>query len=187
METCVETEIGFRIQNCSGCRKAYIKLISANSVTDFGEIRHLNIHWVSSEFRNSRFLIQSPSHFTLYLTFPMKKIYYLSTCDTCRDIIKRFHGLPGFNRQDIKTDPITEEQLKELKALAGTYEALFSKRAVLYREMNLKDRLLSEADYRKLILKEYTFLKRPVIVFEDQIFIGNEKATVAAAEKAILG
>ncbi len=120
-------------------------------------------------------------------TFCMKKIYYLSTCDTCREIIKRLDGLLIFETQDIKTQPITEPQLKELKMLAGSYEALFSKRAVLYREMNLKDKSLTEADYRKFILKEYTFLKRPVIVFEDQIFIGNEKATVAAAEKAILG
>ena len=116
----------------------------------------------------------------------MKKIYYLSTCDTCRDIIKRLGGLPDFERQDIKTQPITNGQLKHLKVKAGSYEILFSKRAILYREMNLKEMSLTESDFRKLILKEYTFLKRPVIVFEDQIFIGNEKSIVAAAEKAIL-
>ncbi len=82
--------------------------------------------------------------------------------------------------------PITEAQLNELKKMTGSFEALFSKRAVLYREMNLKDKSLSESDYQKWILKEYTFLKRPVIVFEDQIFAGNEKATIEAAEKAII-
>jgi arsenate reductase len=31
-------------------------------------------------------------------------------------------------------------------------------------------------------LKEYTFLKRPVLIFNDQIFIGNAPKVVAAAK-----
>ena len=116
----------------------------------------------------------------------MKKVYYLSTCDTCRSIIKRLGGLEGFVWQDIKTEAITPVQLKEMKALAGTYEALFSRRAIKYKEMGLKDQVLKEADYKRLILQEYTFLKRPVLISGDKIFVGNDEKTVAAAEKAIL-
>ena len=115
----------------------------------------------------------------------MKKIYYLSTCDTCRDIIKRLGGLEGFEKQDIKTDAISEGQLKEMKEMAGSYEALFSRRAIKYKELNLKEKVLTESDYKKLILQEYTFLKRPVIIYRDKIFIGNEAKTVSAAEKEI--
>ena len=115
----------------------------------------------------------------------MKKIYYLSTCDTCREIIKKLGGLEGYSRQDIKTEAITAAQLKEMKEMAGTYEALFSKRAIKYKEMNLKDQVLTENDYKRLILQEYTFLKRPVIISGNKIFIGNEKKTVAAAEAVI--
>ena len=115
----------------------------------------------------------------------MKKIYYLSTCDTCREIIKKLGGLQGYDRQDIKTEGITATQLKEMKEMAGTYEALFSKRAIKYKEMNLKDQTLTENDYKRLILQEYTFLKRPVIISGNKIFIGNEKKTVAAAEAVI--
>lgn len=115
----------------------------------------------------------------------MKKIYYLSTCDTCRRIIKRLGGLDDFIKQDIKTEAITAVQLKEMRDMAGSYEALFSRRAVKYKEMQLKDRVLEEKDYKRLILEEYTFLKRPVIISGKHIFIGNEEKNVAAAEQTI--
>jgi len=115
----------------------------------------------------------------------MKKLYYLSTCDTCRSIIKRLGGLEDFAWQDIKTEAITAVQLKEMKDLAGSYEALFSRRAIKYKEMGLKDQVLKEADYKRLILQEYTFLKRPVLISGDKIFVGNDEKTVGAAEKVI--
>lgn len=115
----------------------------------------------------------------------MKKIYYLSTCDTCRTIIKRLGGLKDFQWQDIKTEAITNSQLKEMKEMAGSYEALFSRRAIKYKEMGLKDQVLNEKDIQRLILQEYTFLKRPVIISGDMIFVGNEKKTIEAAEQAI--
>jgi arsenate reductase-like glutaredoxin family protein len=115
----------------------------------------------------------------------MRKIYYLSTCDTCKAIIKRLGGLKDFEWQDIKTEPITALQLEDMKGMAGSYEALFSRRAIKYREMNLKEKPLKEKDYRKLILEEYTFLKRPVIIIDQQIFVGNEEKNVAAAEKVL--
>ena len=115
----------------------------------------------------------------------MKKVYYLSTCDTCRSIIKRLGGLKDFEWQDIKTEAITKSQLTEMKRLAGSYEALFSRRAIKYKEMGLKDQVLQEKDFQRLILQEYTFLKRPVIIAGDQIYVGNEEKTVAAAEQAI--
>jgi len=115
----------------------------------------------------------------------MKKIYYLSTCDTCRAIIKRLEGLDDFEKQDIKTEPMTAGQLMEMKNLAGTYEALFSRRAIKYKEMKLKDQVLKENDFKQLILKEYTFLKRPVIIAGNKIFIGNEEKTIVSAENNI--
>ena len=85
--------------------------------------------------------------------------------------------------QDIKSEKITEAQLDELKSLSGTYEALFSRRAMKYKEMGLKDKKLTEKDYRQLILEEYTFLKRPVTINGKKIFIGNDKKTVQALKK----
>ena len=115
----------------------------------------------------------------------MKKIYHLSTCDTCKRIIKELQPLDGFILQDIKTENITISQLEEMHALAGSYEALFSKRARLYKEKNLKEKSLAEQDYKGLILEHYTFLKRPVILNGNQIFIGNSKKIVEAAKQNI--
>lgn len=115
----------------------------------------------------------------------MKKIYHLSTCDTCQRIIKELQLPEGFELQDIKTEAITESQVDEMKALAGSYEALFSKRARLYREKGLNEKKLSETDFKSLILEHYTFLKRPVLFVEDHIFVGNSKKVVEAAKIAI--
>jgi len=115
----------------------------------------------------------------------MKKIYHLSTCSTNQRILKELNPGKDVELQDIKTNPITEKQLDEMKALAGGYKALFSKRAQLYKSMGLKNKNLTESDYKKLILEHYTFLKRPVIIVDDQIFIGNSKKVVEQVKQAL--
>jgi len=111
----------------------------------------------------------------------LKKIYHLKTCSTCAKILKQIPHLENFVLQDIKTEAITEAQIAEMHTMAGSYEALFSRNATLYKERGLKDKPLSEADYKSLILEHYTFLKRPVIITDDKIFIGNKPKTVEEA------
>jgi len=113
-------------------------------------------------------------------------MYYLATCTTCAAIIKET-GISSreFEMQDIKTEKITSKQLEEMKNMAGSYEALFSRRALKYKELGLKDKSLTENDYRNYILDEYTFLKRPVVIMNDKIFIGSEKKNVEALKKAV--
>jgi arsenate reductase (glutaredoxin) len=116
----------------------------------------------------------------------MKEIYHLGNCTTCRAIIKETKiDKAGFDMQDIKSEKITPAQIDAMKKMAGSYEALFSRRAVKYKEMGLKDKALTEKDYRQLILDEYTFLKRPVVIINDKIFIGSEKKNVAELKKAV--
>ena len=107
----------------------------------------------------------------------MKKIYYLKTCDTCKRILKQIN-LDGFELQEIKTQPITVKQLEQIHVLAGSYESLFSRRSKKYAAMDLKNQPLKEKDYKQLILDEYTFLKRPVVIVSGKIFIGNSKKNV---------
>jgi arsenate reductase len=110
----------------------------------------------------------------------MNKIYYLKTCDTCKRILKQIPKeiLSKFVLQEIKTELITVLQLEEMYHYTNSYESLFSKRAKKYKEMDLKNQNLSEKDYKQLILDTYTFLKRPVIIFNDEIFIGNSKKNI---------
>ena len=115
----------------------------------------------------------------------MKRIFYLSTCDTCSRILATWKT-DGIDLQDIKTEPMTAAQVDHMIELAGSAEALFSKRARKYKELGLKDKNLSDAEMRQFIIDEYTFLKRPVLVLEDQIFVGNAKKVVEAAAQALL-
>ena len=109
----------------------------------------------------------------------MNKIYYLATCSTCIRIIKEL-GIneSNFDMQDIKSNSITENQIDEMKNLGGSYESLFSRRAMKYKSMGLAEKTLSENDYKELILSEYTFLKRPVFIIKGKIFIGNSSKIV---------
>lgn len=114
----------------------------------------------------------------------MKKIYYLSSCSTCSRIIKELDLVKkGFLMQDIKNEKITSHQLEEMQSLTGSYESLFSRVALKYKTLDPKPS--TEKEYKKLILEEYTFLKRPVILYKNQIFIGNSKSNIEAAKKAI--
>ncbi|WP_343691435.1 ArsC/Spx/MgsR family protein [Chitinophaga sp.] len=115
----------------------------------------------------------------------MKKIYHLSTCNTCKKIIEAVQAKEkGFELQDIKTEKITAAQLEEMHKLAGSYEALFSRRSQKYRPMGLHEKELTETDYRDLILQEYSFLKRPVAIVGKEIFIGSDKKNVEGLEAA---
>ena len=86
-------------------------------------------------------------------------------------IIKELNLPSDFVFQDIKEDEITVAQLEEMHKLSGSYEYLFSKRAKLYKEMDLKNQTLEERDYKHYILHHYTFLKRPVVIVDNQIFV----------------
>ena len=107
-------------------------------------------------------------------------IYHLGTCTTCQRILKEIPDIKKFTLREIRTEPITAKELDDLKKLAGSYEALFSRVALKYRALGLNNMTLAEKDYRRYILQEDTFLKRPVVVIGDRIFIGNAPKNVAA-------
>lgn len=116
----------------------------------------------------------------------MKKIYHLPNCDTCRKIIVQLNKEGDFELQNIKEKNISAEELDALAAKVGTYEALFSRKAMKYRSLGLHDKQLTEAEYRELILDEYTFVKRPFIIIEDDVFIGNAKEIIEAAKNRLI-
>lgn len=114
-----------------------------------------------------------------------KKIFLLDSCSTCIRISNEIGVDESWEVQNIKEQNIDEETLDQLKAIYGSYEALFSKRAMKYKSMGIKDKVKKDDDYKPLILDEYTFLKRPVIFVEDRVFVGNSKKTVAEVKAAL--
>src|SRR6478752_2669882 len=119
------------------------------------------------------------------LQFTMNKIYYLASCDTCRKIIKSLPEGHNLEFRDIRQNPITLEELEQMRELSGSYEALFSKKAQLYKSMNLKSQSLTEDDFKKYILEHYTFLSRPVFIIDGQIYIGNTQQNMLKVMKAL--
>ena len=113
------------------------------------------------------------------------KIYYLASCDTCRKIIKSLPNPDKLEFHDIRQNPITEKELEEMCQLSGSYEALFSKKAQLYKSMNLKNQSLTEDDFKKYILQHYTFLSRPVFIINDKIYIGNSQQNILQVTKVL--
>ena len=111
----------------------------------------------------------------------MRKIYHLSSCSTCQKIIKEINPAADVELQDIKVENIDETTLDWIKEKVGSYEALFSKRAMKFRSMGLNEMKLTEDDYRKYMLEEYTFLKRPFMIVDDNVFIGNAKKVLEQA------
>lgn len=111
--------------------------------------------------------------------------FHLSSCSTCQRILKSLNAPESLKLQDIKTEPISAEQLDAMAPLGGSYEALFSKRARQYRALGLHEKELTEKEYRQYILDDYTFLKRPVLWLPNKVIAGNSKNAVHEMEKAL--
>ncbi|MGH2665513.1 arsenate reductase family protein [Flavobacterium sp.] len=115
----------------------------------------------------------------------MDKIYYLASCDTCRKIIKSLPNADRLTFIDIRQNPISETDLEEMYQLSGSYEALFSKKAQLYKSMDLKNKNLTEPDFKKYLLEHYTFLSRPVFIIDGKIYIGNGQKNIIEVIKVL--
>lgn len=112
----------------------------------------------------------------------MRRFYYLSSCDTCQKILKALNLPEEVELIDIKQTNIDAETLDWLKEKVGSYEGMFSKRAMKFRSQGLHEMNLTEADYRKYMLEEYTFMKRPFVIYDEHVWIGNAKKEVESAQ-----
>ncbi len=113
----------------------------------------------------------------------MRVFYYLKSCNTCKKIIKELNLSSKIKLVDIKTNPINKKQFEIIYSISGSFKKIFNKRSLLYKQRNLKNKTLSESDYKPLILEHYTFLKRPVLLYTNKLFIGNSKNTINEIKK----
>ncbi|MBK9257508.1 MAG: hypothetical protein IPM42_18760 [Saprospiraceae bacterium] len=114
----------------------------------------------------------------------MRKIYHLSTCDTCRKILMILNT-GNVELVDIKKQNISSDDLDLAAKVIGSYEALFNKRAQKLKTMTKSEHPSTEDEFRKLILEEYTFLKRPLAIIGNKVFAGNAPKTVAEMKEAL--
>jgi arsenate reductase-like glutaredoxin family protein len=116
----------------------------------------------------------------------MKKVFYLKTCSTCRKILNRF-DLSDWNLRELKSKPLTESELQDMFALTHSYEKLFSKRSMQIKARSIDLKSLKEDDVKNLLLEHYSFLKRPIFITGDDIFIGNDPHTLHNFEQYFNG
>ena len=90
---------------------------------------------------------------------------------------------PNNKKIDIKKNPINKDQLNYLYKIEGCYENLINKRAQLFKTLGLSNNVLGEKDFKKLLLKHYTYLKRPVLVYDNYLFIGNSSKVTIKMKK----
>ncbi|HCR76117.1 MAG TPA: arsenate reductase family protein [Chryseobacterium sp.] len=109
----------------------------------------------------------------------MKKVFYLNTCSTCKKIMAEF-DLKDWELREIKKTPVTKEELAEMYEKTNSYQALFSKKSTQIKQRDIDVKSLSEDGFKDLLLDHYSFLKRPVFMTDDNIFVGNEKKNVEA-------
>ena len=117
----------------------------------------------------------------------MKKIkaWHLKNCSTCQKIIQKL-DLSSKNSIliNIKEKNISKNELEEIQSFFRcSYEDLFNKRALKFRK--IKDTFKTDLDYKKGILEEYTFLKRPIIQVKNKFFVGNSKKITEETQMCI--
>lgn len=101
-------------------------------------------------------------------------VYWLPYCTTCKKAVQHLEAkgveIRGF--RNLKEEPLSTDEVRDLAAKVGGVEKLFSKRAMKYRSMGLHEQTLSEDDLLRLMAEEYTFITRPVIVRGDRATAG---------------
>ena len=112
----------------------------------------------------------------------MGTVFYLKNCSTCKRIMSQF-DLSNWKLREMKSEPISEKELEEMYAFTKSYETLFSRRSTQIKAENIDVKSLKEADFKRLILQHYSFLKRPVFLTDNEIFVGNEKKTLENLEE----
>lgn len=100
-------------------------------------------------------------------------------CTTCKRGKKWLeeHNITYTDR-DIKLENPTVEELKEWQKMSGLpLKRFFNTSGMLYREMDLKNKLpdMSEEEQLELLASDGMLVKRPLLVTEDTVLVGMKE------------
>ena len=101
-------------------------------------------------------------------------------CTTCQKARKWLEeqGI-SYEERDIKTENPQKEELKEWYKKSGLpLKKFFNTSGMLYKQMNLKDKLpdMSEEEQLELLATEGMLVKRPIVVDGDIVLTGFKAA-----------
>ena len=97
-------------------------------------------------------------------------------CTTCKKAKKWLddHGL-SYEDRNIKEDNPSADELRQWHEKSGIpLKRFFNTSGMLYREMELKDKLpsMSDEEQYKLLAEDGMLVKRPIIVAEEAVLVG---------------
>jgi arsenate reductase len=97
------------------------------------------------------------------------KLYGIRNCDTVRKAIK-YLDVNDIRYQfiDYRKNPISLEKLQTIVSIVG-WENLINRRSITYRSLSKKQKKNINYD---LVLNYPTLIKRPVLIFEDEVLVG---------------
>ena len=111
----------------------------------------------------------------------MKKLFVqYPKCTTCKKALKylKDHGIEIEERHIVENNP-TAEELKEWLDKSGLpIKKFFNTSGVLYKEMQLKDKVghMTEEEALALLSTNGMLVKRPLLITEDQVLVGFKEA-----------
>lgn len=101
---------------------------------------------------------------------------YYPKCSTCQRAKKWLEEKQIiFEARDVKLQNPTKEELIEWHQRSGLpLKKFFNTSGMLYREMQLKDRLpeMSEEEQYDLLASDGMLVKRPIVVTKEQVLVG---------------
>lgn len=101
-----------------------------------------------------------------------------SKCSTCKGIEKTMKekGLK-FDKRDIKENNPQKDEIKEWHIQSKLpLKRFFNTSGLLYRELNLKDKInyMSDEEQYELLQTDGMLMKRPILLFDDQVLLGPD-------------
>ena len=97
-------------------------------------------------------------------------------CTTCKKAEKWLDDNDiGYEMRDIKTDNPTYDELNEWYNLSGLpLKKFFNTSGLLYKSMNLKEKLptMSDNEMLKLLSSDGMLVKRPLLIGDDFVLVG---------------
>ena len=96
-----------------------------------------------------------------------------STCKKAKEFLKE-HDIP-FQERDIKENRPTKEELDAWITLSGeSPRKFFNTSGLLYKSMNLKDKLdsMTNEEQIELLSSDGMLVKRPLLITDDKVYIG---------------
>lgn len=115
----------------------------------------------------------------LFLCYPR-----CSTCQKAKKWLEE-HNIEFTERNIVEENPSFDELQTWYKQSGLPIKKFFNTSGLVYKEMQLKDKLpsMSEEEQLKLLASNGMLVKRPMVISEDKVLVGFKEAELGALVK----